>query len=163
MHDHLLLHILQRAHYLQSVRLNLQLVQLFSVVQTLSEGLVWTQLQHNINVVVIFEVALKLANALVFYASVDFELGHQLRFVTRIVQGLFLDHFQCGLMLGLHILNLVASCESPFAKLLHLPILNDRVFARSLILDDLLYNVCGSFGLRTSLLHLKQQIIFYSY
>jgi hypothetical protein len=163
MHDHLLLHVLQRAHDLQSVRLNLQLVQLFSVVQTLSKGLVWTQLQHNINVVVIFEVALKLANALVFYASVDFELGHQLRFVTRIIQGQFFYHFQSGLMLGLYILNLVASCESPLAKLLHLPILNDRVFARSLILDDLLYNVCGSFGLRTSLLHLKQQIIFYSY
>lgn len=163
MHDHLLLHILQRAHDLQSVRLNLQLVQLFSVVQTLSEGLVWTQLQHNINVVFIFEVALKLANALVFYASVDFKLGHQLRFVTRIVQGLFFYHFQCGLMLGLHILNLVASCKSPLSKLLHLSILNDGVFARSLILDDLLYNVCGSLGLLTSLLHLKQQIIFYSY
>jgi len=85
MNDHLLLHVLKRANDLQSVHLNLQLVQLFSMVQTFSESLVWTQLQHNIDVVVIFKIALKLANVMMFDASVDFELGHQLRFVTRIV------------------------------------------------------------------------------
>lgn len=85
MHDHLLLHVLQRTNDLQSVCLDLKLVQLFSVVQTLSEGLVWTELQHNIDVFVIFKVTLKLANALVLDAPVYFKFGHQLGLVTRII------------------------------------------------------------------------------
>jgi len=47
-------------------------------------------------------------------------------------------------MLGLHILNLVASRESPLAYLLHLPVLYNRVLACSKVLNDFLYNVCGS-------------------
>jgi len=85
MHDHILLHVLQRTNDLQSVCLDLKLVQLSSVVQTLSEGLVWTELQHNIDVIVIFKVTLKLANALVFDAPVYFEFGHQLGLVTWII------------------------------------------------------------------------------
>lgn len=77
------------------------------------------QLQHDVNVLVVFEVIQELADRWVFDAPVDLQLVHKLFLVSSIVEDLSTYYFDSYFKFSLCVLTTVTRSESALAQLAH--------------------------------------------
>ena len=103
MDDAMIVQVLQSTDHLHSIALHFNLVQSFTPLNKVVEGLVWTYFEKNVDVFVIFKEMLKLAYIGVLDAFVDPNLGHQLLLSSSFCERCLLNEFA-----GKHILRFLA-------------------------------------------------------
>jgi hypothetical protein len=70
--------ILETLEDLDTIALCFYFSQAFASFDTVTQALVSTDLQYNINILVVFKMMVKFTDVLVIEAAVDFDLRHQL-------------------------------------------------------------------------------------
>jgi hypothetical protein len=110
----MLVQVRQRFHYLKCVALYFEFVKSLAALNKIVKRKILANLEQYVDVLFVFKEVKKFADKLVLYASVDFDLRHQLLLGAIGERGLF-DKFACKNHLCFFAYKLVALCKAPLA------------------------------------------------